>query len=359
MNRPMGTGRYSRPQGQARRRTEPRVRRRGSNGSSHPPERAHLALAGRVHLCHSRDRERQGRRAHQDRSAACSPSTTCPRPMPTVRGLERIALTVRRGRSSPWWAAPAAARTLLRLIAGLDRPSEGAITLDGETIAGPHPGVGLVFQEPRLLPWLDVAANVGFGLSELKRGERRARVMHALERVGLAEHAGRGPATCRVASSSASRSPAPSWPSPASCSSTSRSRRSTPSPARICTAICSPSGPSTRPTVVLVTHDVGEAVALADRAVVMRPRPAAWMRPSASACPARAIRPRRRARRGAFDPRGPRPLAEAAPAGPTARDERQLVVAPFPERFDAPLRPGRARSASGRSDRTGSRRTRR
>ncbi|MFD0934890.1 ATP-binding cassette domain-containing protein, partial [Methylobacterium trifolii] len=51
--------------------------------------------------------------------------------------------------------------TLLRLVAGLDRASAGSVRLDGEAIAGPHPGVGLVFQEPRLLPWLDVAANVG------------------------------------------------------------------------------------------------------------------------------------------------------------------------------------------------------
>ncbi len=47
--------------------------------------------------------------------------------------------------------------TLLRLVAGLDRASAGAIRLDGETIEEPHPAIGIVFQEPRLLPWLTVA----------------------------------------------------------------------------------------------------------------------------------------------------------------------------------------------------------
>jgi sulfonate transport system ATP-binding protein len=59
--------------------------------------------------------------------------------------------------------------TLLRLIAGLDIPSSGAITVNGETIKGPHPSIGIVFQEPRLLPWLTVAGNVGFGLAGLPR----------------------------------------------------------------------------------------------------------------------------------------------------------------------------------------------
>src|SRR5215212_3928222 len=81
--------------------------------------------------------------------------------------------------------------TLLRLIAGLDRASAGAIRLDGERLTEPHPAVGIVFQEPRLLPWLSVADNVGFGLDDRSAAERRDRVGHALRRVGLIEHAGR------------------------------------------------------------------------------------------------------------------------------------------------------------------------
>ena len=66
--------------------------------------------------------------------------------------------------------------TLLRLIAGLDRATSGSIRLDGETVTEPHPAVGIVFQEPRLLPWLTVQDNIGFGLTTVPQGERRDRV---------------------------------------------------------------------------------------------------------------------------------------------------------------------------------------
>ena len=54
--------------------------------------------------------------------------------------------------------------TLLRLVAGLDAASEGSIRLDGAPLNGPSPKVGVVFQEPRLMPWLKVKDNVAFGL---------------------------------------------------------------------------------------------------------------------------------------------------------------------------------------------------
>ena len=79
--------------------------------------------------------------------------------------------------------------TLLRAAAGLDGASSGKITLDGDTITAPHPKIGIIFQEPRLLPWLSVADNIGFGLSELSAGPRRERVATALARVGLADKA--------------------------------------------------------------------------------------------------------------------------------------------------------------------------
>src|ERR1700719_3310660 len=79
--------------------------------------------------------------------------------------------------------------TLLRLVCGLDQPSQGAVGLDGDTIAAPHEKIGIVFQEPRLLPWLSVADNVGFGLSDLPADARREKVARALARVGLADKA--------------------------------------------------------------------------------------------------------------------------------------------------------------------------
>ncbi|WP_375460846.1 ABC transporter ATP-binding protein [uncultured Enterovirga sp.] len=163
--------------------------------------------------------------------------------------------------------------TLLRLIAGLDRPSGGAMRLDDEGIEGPHPGVGVVFQEPRLLPWLSVADNVGFGLAALPAAERRDRTAHALEKVGLGSHSGR-------------------WPKDLSGGQQQRvaiARAFVTLPRLLLLdepfSALDPFMRASlhehllglweehRPMVVLVTHDVAEAVTLADRVLVMRPKP--------------------------------------------------------------------------------------
>jgi sulfonate transport system ATP-binding protein len=163
--------------------------------------------------------------------------------------------------------------TLLRLIAGLDRPSVGEIRLDGERLSEPNPAVGIVFQEPRLLPWLSVADNVGFGLSARPASERRARVAHALERVGLPDHAGRWP---RELSGGQQQRVA-----------IARAFVTEPKvllldePFSALDAFTRASlhehllglWQESRPTVLLVTHDVQEAVTLADGAVIMQPKP--------------------------------------------------------------------------------------
>ena len=83
--------------------------------------------------------------------------------------------------------------TLLRAVGGLDTPSQGRVLLDDEPVTSPHEKIGIIFQEPRLLPWLSVAGNVGFGLEDRPRAERNQRVSDALARVGLAEKAGGWP----------------------------------------------------------------------------------------------------------------------------------------------------------------------
>src|ERR1051326_329065 len=55
--------------------------------------------------------------------------------------------------------------TLLRASGGLDPAGGGTVVPDGEPISAPHEKIGIIFQEPRLLPWLKVAHNVGFGFS--------------------------------------------------------------------------------------------------------------------------------------------------------------------------------------------------
>ena len=163
--------------------------------------------------------------------------------------------------------------TLLRAVAGLDRPSSGTVTLDGTAIAAPHPKIGIIFQEPRLLPWLSVADNIGFGLSDLTANARRQKVAAALARVGLTDKAN-------------------AWPRELSGGQAQRvaiARALVPQPEVL--LLDEPFSAldaftrrdlqdhlldlwaDTRPTLILVTHDVEEAVVLADRVLVMRPRP--------------------------------------------------------------------------------------
>src|SRR5450631_1577546 len=163
--------------------------------------------------------------------------------------------------------------TLLRAIAGLDRATSGTVTLDDIRISAPHAKIGIIFQEPRLLPWLSVADNIGFGLSELPAAIRRERVAAALARVGLADKAD-------------------AWPRELSGGQAQRvaiARALVPQPeVLLLDETFSALDAFTRrdlqdhlldlwtdlrPTLILVTHDVDEAVVLADRIMVMRPRP--------------------------------------------------------------------------------------
>lgn len=73
--------------------------------------------------------------------------------------------------------------TLLRLVAGLDVPSAGTVTVDGHPVTGIDTRCSVVFQEPRLLPWRTVAANVKLGIRD---GAGAQEVDEWLELVGLA-----------------------------------------------------------------------------------------------------------------------------------------------------------------------------
>ncbi|QHM70501.1 aliphatic sulfonates ABC transporter ATP-binding protein [Mixta intestinalis] len=80
--------------------------------------------------------------------------------------------------------------TLLRLLAGLEFPSEGDLLAGQAPLATAHEETRLMFQDARLLPWKRVIDNVGLGL----RGNWRADAMRALEEVNLADRAGEWPA---------------------------------------------------------------------------------------------------------------------------------------------------------------------
>jgi ABC-type nitrate/sulfonate/bicarbonate transport system ATPase subunit len=80
--------------------------------------------------------------------------------------------------------------TLLEMLAGFEKPTEGAITFDGKPVGAPGPDRVVIFQDVSnaLFPWLTVRENVEFGLKALPRAERAQRVDEALALVGLGEH---------------------------------------------------------------------------------------------------------------------------------------------------------------------------
>jgi sulfonate transport system ATP-binding protein len=75
--------------------------------------------------------------------------------------------------------------TLLRLIAGLDRSFNGSITINDQIIAGIGRDRGMVFQDHRLFPWMNVEQNIGFGLEHLPTKQRNILVQEHIELVGL------------------------------------------------------------------------------------------------------------------------------------------------------------------------------
>ncbi|NET30757.1 MAG: ABC transporter ATP-binding protein [Cyanothece sp. SIO1E1] len=81
--------------------------------------------------------------------------------------------------------------TLLRLVAGLELPTAGEITVDGKRVIGPGADRGMVFQRYTLYPWMSVAKNVEFGLKlqGVVKSERRERASYYLDVVGLAQFA--------------------------------------------------------------------------------------------------------------------------------------------------------------------------
>ena len=165
--------------------------------------------------------------------------------------------------------------TLLRLVAGLLPPDRGTVTGDGVPILGPGPERGVVFQQNALFPWLTVARNIRFGLDEqgVPRAEADRRVMEWIHAVGLEAFADQRPGA--LSGGMAQR--------------VALARALAPEPGAL--LLDEPFGAldritrghmqdllvsvwqRTRATLLLVTHDVEEALVVCDRVVVMSPRP--------------------------------------------------------------------------------------
>ncbi len=166
--------------------------------------------------------------------------------------------------------------TLLRAVAGLERPAAGQVYLDGELVDRPRRKVGIVFQEPTLLDWRTVEANVALPLEvdgfRKKAARRRARTL--LELVGLSDFEDVYPVQLsggmaqRVALARALVHDPQILllDEPFGALDALTRERMGQELLRIWQA--------RRKTVVMVTHSVPEAVLLADRVLVLGPRPA-------------------------------------------------------------------------------------
>jgi sulfonate transport system ATP-binding protein len=155
--------------------------------------------------------------------------------------------------------------TLLRLMAGLETPSSGAVALAGEAPRSKGPLVRMMFQDARLLPWRRVLANVALGLPK----ERREEAKGALAEVGLAERGGDWPSVLSggqrqrvaLARALASRPNVLLLDEPlGALDALTRLEMQS-----LIERVWQEYGF----TAVLVTHDVEEAVALADRIIVL------------------------------------------------------------------------------------------
>jgi sulfonate transport system ATP-binding protein len=165
--------------------------------------------------------------------------------------------------------------TLLRLIAGLDQPDEGDIRHAGTPISGPGLDRGLVFQEPRLFPWLTVTENVAVALqnSPMDAAARRRSVAEHIELVGLSgfekayphQLSGGMAQRAAIARGLVNRPDILLLDEPfGALDALTRVRMQ--NELQLIWA-------HERNTMILVTHDVEEAVYLGDRVVVMAPGP--------------------------------------------------------------------------------------
>jgi NitT/TauT family transport system ATP-binding protein len=164
--------------------------------------------------------------------------------------------------------------TLLSMLAGFLSPASGAITIDGEAVARPDPRRIFVFQERGVFPWLTVRGNVEFGLSKLGSAEREQRVRHYIKMVGLEgfenaypqELSGGMKQRLEVARALAVNPDMLFLDEPFGALDSITRLVMRGELLRIWQA--------EHKTIILVTHDIDEAVQLADRVVVLSARPA-------------------------------------------------------------------------------------
>jgi len=165
--------------------------------------------------------------------------------------------------------------TILRLIAGLDHPTSGHVMVNGKPVQGPGRDRGMVFQKYTSFPWLTVAGNVAYGLkiNGTPTGELRKTVAHLLEAVGLAGFEKTYPETLSggmqqrlaIARTLAVRPEVILMDEPFGALDAQTRGDMQELLLRI--------WDETASTILFVTHDVEEAIYLADRIFIMSSRP--------------------------------------------------------------------------------------
>jgi len=165
--------------------------------------------------------------------------------------------------------------TLLNILGGLETPTSGEAHVDGRSVTGPGPERGVIFQQYALFPWLTVRQNVEFGLKTARtpRAERRERAQYFIDMVGLGQFADALPKMlsggmkqrCAIARAYAVNPSILLMDEPfGALDALTRVRLQ---------EQLLDTWSRERRTVMFITHDVDEAVFLANRVVIMAARP--------------------------------------------------------------------------------------
>ncbi|HVB49317.1 MAG TPA: ABC transporter ATP-binding protein [Burkholderiales bacterium] len=197
---------------------------------------------------------------------------------PPVVAIDDVSFEVRRREFTVFLGPSGCGKsTTLHMIGGFERQSEGSLLVHGQPIRGPGPDRGIVFQDFVLFPWRTVLANIAFGLEMMKRytrAEIAERAHHYVEHLGLGGFANAYPSTLSggmkqrvaIARTLATQPEFMLMDEPfAALDAQTRDRL-------IADLAAIASEQNT--TFLFVTHDVREAIRLADRVLVFSPRPA-------------------------------------------------------------------------------------
>jgi NitT/TauT family transport system ATP-binding protein len=191
-----------------------------------------------------------------------------------VRVLERINVEARRGEFVCFVGPSGCGKsTLLNIIAGFLPATRGEVLVEGEFVRGPDPRRIVIFQEGAVFPWLTVRENVGFGLAGRSADERRQIGDHYIEMVGLTGFENAYPRQLsggmrqrvEIARALAANPHVLYMDEPFGALDYFTRFKVRADLIRI--------WQQERKTVLFVTHDIDEALQLADRVVVMGPRP--------------------------------------------------------------------------------------